>query len=733
MKSSSSINKDRAIKKKQTTITEEEPSDSFVSSIQTEKTIETVMSFNIFYNNLNQMFSKRKYRKVFYETTKREELYSKSNIINGILMSHLKINCAFQIIKKKFMKYTNCPPKGLEHWLTITDNLITVITNQIQSLPYLNQADQYETLTFYHLSNLYNNAMYCKKTNKVTECLNHLFLCEKIINSLSSHITYPETLNIIQKIYIFIASEHILDEDYSSAMGYLLKVIKICMKELEIETNTKEGMNNLNSNETCYNISLAFYQLGVCFENENDIDKADDCYINASWFAVSFLKNKSYRYVKFLKELSKRSSNYYNIHLILKELSHNRANEEKEEKKTINVNGTYNGDIKKMIRLRKIESYVDRLRIKELDYDDQELFNEVGKRPKPPMVHKMSYNVNLMNYLLSEDFKPVISEMKDLNVNYFTTETKSKIQKKINQMKTMQRTELSKRKDKQLQLNTCGNSSSKISSLNNQTTLQTNANTNGKSTCSVTKASKHKKSSTQYSFYSRNERYLSGGNSYRTPKIKYDKYVFNSTFQKKVSFISSKMEKEYKFQKELLKNKKNERMIIEQFDIEKSKKEADFFYKTQLNEEMRMIKDKEKTSKLNDKFKPHLSIFTKMKDIYENRLCKSLNKNLVNPFSTFLKTMLKDAPDSMKKELGIQPTQHKHKISKEKFNENVKEVANVNKTYINQFEYDIDNINKKEMKISKEIHSNDNKKAKYSNKSINYVNTNKSKNSSNIS
>ena len=188
-------------------------------------------------------------------------------------MSHLKINCAFQIIKKKFMKYTNSPPKGLEHWLTITDNLITVITNQIQSLPYLNQADQYETLTFYHLSNLYNNAMYCKKTNKVTECLNHLFLCEKIINSLSSHITYPETLNIIQKIYIFIASEHILDEDYSSAMGYLLKAIKICMKELEIETNTKEGMNNLNSNETCYNISLAFYQLGVCFENENDIDK----------------------------------------------------------------------------------------------------------------------------------------------------------------------------------------------------------------------------------------------------------------------------------------------------------------------------------------------------------------------------------------------------------------------------------------------------------------------------
>ena len=193
------------------------------------------------------------------------------------------------------------------------------------------------------------------------------------------------------------------------------------------------------------------------------------------------------------------------------------------------------------------------------------------------------------------------------------------------------------------------------------------------------------------------------------------------------------MEKEYKFQKELLKNKKNERMIIEQFDIEKSKKEADFFYKTQLNEEMRMIKDKEKTSKLNDKFKPQLSIFTKMKDIYENRLCKSLNKNLVNPFSTFLKTMLKDAPDSMKKELGIQVTQHKQKVSKEKFNENVKEVANVNKTYINQFEYDIDNINKKEMKISKEIHSNDNKKAKYSNKSINYVNTNKSKNSSNIS
>ena len=201
---------------------------------------------------------------------------------------------------------------------------------------------------------------------------------------------------------------------------------------------------------------------------------------------------------------------------------------------------------------------------------------------------------------------------------------------------------------------------------------------------------------------SRNEssksKYLSAQNTNRPFKINYDKYIFNHSFQKKMKFLNAKIEKEYKFQKGLLKNKKNELIVLKNYDIEKSKKEADFFYKSKLIQEMRKLKDKEKTAKLNETFKPHLSIFNRLKYNYENKLCKSLNHNLIEPYTTFLKTKHSKQPEHLKKDLSLDKND-------DSFIENLNEVPNINKTYINKFEYDIENINKKEIKVCRDIHN----------------------------
>ena len=687
---------------KKTIITEKEITNSFVSSLQKERSAETDLSFNLFYENLNDMFLKRKYRKIVYEITQKEKTFSKSNVINSIQLLHLKLNSAFQIVNKKLIKYSkNVVPKGVDNWLNIIDTQIDVLSSKIQLLPKVNQIDQYEILTFYHLSTYYYYAMYCRQTKRITDALNYLCLCEKIINSVCHHITYTETINIIQKIYLFISSQLIVDEDFALAKSYLVKVVRLCMKELEIEKSCFKGMNNVNSTELFYHISIAFYQLGVCFENEKNIDTADDCYAQAKWFAFSFLTNRSLRYVRFIKELSKRAYNYYNISLAMKNFILNVDDKDFEEKKPI-AKGVYNGESWRKVKIEKITQFVENLNIKEIDYDDQELFNEVGKKPKTKMMHTMMCELDLMNFLLSDDFKPVVNEMKNLKVNDFTNDTKAKVQKTINQIKASQRIEQSKKAEKKSSSKTVAEQSKNTTC--NQLTLPTNANSNGRSTCSLKKVnqSESKQCITPYSYMSRNEssksKYLSAQNTNRPFKINYDKYIFNHSFQKKMKFLNAKIEKEYKFQKGLLKNKKNELIVLKNYDIEKSKKEADFFYKSKLIQEMRKLKDKEKTAKLNETFKPHLSIFNRLKYNYENKLCKSLNHNLIEPYTTFLKTKHSKQPEHLKKDLSLDKND-------DSFIENLNEVPNINKTYINKFEYDIENINKKEIKVWRDIHN----------------------------
>ena len=699
---------------------DDELNDSVMSSVKVEKSIDNTLSFDLFYSNLVEMFNKHKYRKVFYEIHQKESLYSNQNYIHNLVLSHLKMNCLFRIINKKFRKYSNSlSPKGLEEWLNISDILLSNLSTQVKTLPIKSRIDHYELLTLYHLKNLFNYAMFCKQTKKYTDFINYLCLCERMINSLSMKITYPETLNIIQQIFLLFSSQLITDEDFCSSKMYLIKVLHIGVKQLELEMgyNKEEGLNGIKSDDIFYNLSLCMYQLGVCFENDYDFDKADDSYSQANWLGLSFLYNKSRRFVRFIKEVSNRARNYYNITQIMKYTLHYLGNEVK-EKKTLMKGGIYQGEAEKINRFNKLEKFLNSIKIREIDYDDQELFHEVGKKTNTPAVHKMTCNVELLNYLMTEDFKPVVTTMNNLDINYFSTETKSKIQKTINSIKTAQRMELSRRERKEEKKNDISSQSqSKTYTINNQLTLPTNTNSNSnyKSTSTIhnkTPQKKDKKAITSYSFYSRNipsHQCNSQQNSNRPLKIKYDKYVFNNSYQTKLSYLNAQMEKEYKFQKDLLNTKKYEKIECDNFDSEKAKHEADYFFRKKLQDEIRLVREKEKNSKLNEKLNPHLSIYKQLKYIYEIKACKSLKMKSKDVYDAFLKNTMARASKTLKKEMGLSTT-YNHDDDNPLANMNG--VPTVNKSFINKLEYDIDNINKKEQKIQKIISGNEYKNNK---------------------
>ena len=72
---------------------------------------------------------------------------------------------------------------------------------------------------------------------------------------------------------------------------------------------------------------------------------------------------------------------------------------EVKEKKTLMKGGIYQGEAEKINRFNKLEKFLNSIKIREIDYDDQELFHEVGKKTNTPAVHKMTCNVELLNLL----------------------------------------------------------------------------------------------------------------------------------------------------------------------------------------------------------------------------------------------------------------------------------------------------------------------------------------------
>ena len=123
------------------------------------------------------------------------------------------------------------------------------------------------------------NAIVSKHNKNILESINYLCLCEKIINSLYNNITFPETLNIIQQIYLFKSGLLIADKCFDSAVNILKKVIYIAYKEIELRSyiSHKNKRNNLSYrisyflpksiDNPFYNICICFFQLGVIYEN----------------------------------------------------------------------------------------------------------------------------------------------------------------------------------------------------------------------------------------------------------------------------------------------------------------------------------------------------------------------------------------------------------------------------------------------------------------------------------
>jgi hypothetical protein len=86
-----------------------------------------------------------------------------------------------------------------------------------------------------------------------------------------------------------------------------------------------------------------------------------------------------------------------------------------------------------------------------------------------------------------------------------------------------------------------------------------------------------------------------------TKKYKYNKFIFNDSYQDKLKALNNNFNKELTFQKQLLRLKKNEKVLVEEIDFKKKSKEYNVkFIKKILEDRKKFVKKKEIKHKKSD-------------------------------------------------------------------------------------------------------------------------------------
>ena len=682
------------------------------------------LEYKLFLKTISKKYSKRKYRELYSEIEQNKSKYLKYDLLNNFICIHFQFRILFKIIDRKFQKYFRQEKiKGIDKCLDFTDNLLNELTENIQLLSIEEQKEQYEYLTYFHLINLYNYALLKFHDNNILDCLSYLFLADKIIQKTSKEITQNYIWRISEKIYLFITSILISRKNYLSAENYLKNIFELCYKDFELSSfkynkknnnnsiyyNNSEFLVNNISKEILNNLAICFYQLGCIFEQQNNYEKSYSSFHESNWICLSYLKLNFPEICFFIKGVYERAKNHFLFYQILSKMEIDYSQFNEEDKKRVYTEQNKISEESKLIKkYKKIENLFNKMNLVEIDDDHNNLLTEYGKKPKSKNIESMTKNIKLLNFLVSEDFKPTITKMKKMNINKLDIDIKRVIQRKIISIKAENNNKLKNKSYKNQKKIILTNNNLKDNLNTNLFSKRSHSNnsTYFKSNNSSLKKLHIKNNSVNFTSYISN-------NSNKPFKYPYDNFIFNQNYRKKLIFLEGQMNREYKFQKDLLSSKRYEKIYTEPFDLEKVKSETNLYYSMELEKNLKIIEEKNKSIKLEEAKKPINKFVERMKYFLKEKICKSLNYKNNEKYKMFLKKY-------GNKDLQVQKKKLFKLLSIEKSNdEDCENINYKNEEMISKIINDIDILDKKELILR-------NSKSNYNSRK-NIINRNKSK------
>ena len=588
------------------------------SSISKEED-KTLDNYEKFLMEVRLNMSKCKYRKVL------EDLQTKQGVFSTIKdcwkLNELRIRCILKIVNRKLYKYENNQQKmkSVENWLIKVENDIDEWFDNIGKEE--QDQEQIEIIVQLLLEFFYSSAILNKNQKQIGDSIGYLAIAEKVIKAYIEIARDPKTLNLAQRIYLFLSSMLIVDLDFDTAKSYQSSSLKLSFKELFYRIDIEDGLNiesfnrvNVHYlNKLFVNIIIAFYQRGVCEENNGNYPRAAEAYKQAKWFTIKFLKNHIPELAQFISDIEERSINYAKVFLKSNGINFELKSLDNKDNLNNNVNlikgnKMYsNNDSATAILEENMSSYNFEFLRKKYEKNIELIENlkfpefETDIKKGDDKIKDILYTVKTVDNLMSFKFKNLVNKMNNLDIHKLNKEAVEMIQRRINDVKaeenyiknfekkkSMKRGKSACENMKSLQfIDTLGNTTNDFQQLYIKENINKEINqeqniilqelvTPEKALEFITKSPDNspnkqkenawiKKSKSQLDLTTKSKIFKK--DLEKTEKFSYDYFISNKNFQNKLSHLNVVSHKELKFQKKILKLKKNEINTIPDLNV----------------------------------------------------------------------------------------------------------------------------------------------------------------------
>ena len=661
------------------------------------------------YNNINKEKSR---------TSKKNSLtiLRRSNSIST-LSTIARKSTAFNELKFPIVGYS------IDKWFTLIFTEIDFITETFLRKHF--DLNIIEDIVFCYLLVFEVKSKYEEKINNIVDSFSYLCIAEVLIEAYSSYMVKASTLLISIKIHLKVVKYLLENLSLNEAETYITQAIALCKKvvlyrstyfyylqyDINEETKTKKNL------EKAYlYLSIAYSYFGIIKEHHGLIKVSIDAYKQSQFICEKFISNKYELFYYLIKKITKRSFMYLdsftffiNEEKLLDKEKERFKEEEEKKRQFFEMLTTKKSNLK---NYEEIEQKVNNITIPQIEGIDKNI-KHVGKNTKKKILNEITElnsksdeetsltnrngphvfysdyllsNMKLIDAYLSEDFKPLINSMKQINMADLDYETKQTVQRMIN--KRNFKIEMEYYKKKKL------NHINKITTISNQTMKRgrnirrsTSMDDYKTSTTDNTKNINIKKSKTMINLKKNSLSNLSSSKTKKKiPKYTFAKKMFeySKSFIKKENYLNKLNTKEINFHKQILNLKKNEKLLS---CPPYSKENCDLEAEREFKNLKAMIKPQKENTKV-----LHLTLNEvkerKRRATIENCLLKSQNGRIIEDL------------ENLKRNSHIRSLSYYDDLVKKKKEYDDKEfIEKTNTTALKQISQEIGNINNKEREI----------------------------------
>ena len=245
--------------------------------------------------------------------------FSKNSIKLLKDLSKRKLICN---IKQNQIKLSNINTAiSLEKYYFLFNKEIMILINEISNFFQNSQVIYIEKIIQLYLKLLLVKSYHHLKINQIIYSNYYLSLGKLLISSFKDYIKDIQTLELSQKIYLYITLNLIKNKDFKKAEKNCLKIYNFCIRQLIFKYG---DINIINSHlkyeekKVFLNLSLVLLYIGFCKEEKGKINKAINYYKLSLFITEKFLGNEYKKFSKFINNLIIRTKKYKKIILGLK-------------------------------------------------------------------------------------------------------------------------------------------------------------------------------------------------------------------------------------------------------------------------------------------------------------------------------------------------------------------------------------------------------------------------------